>query len=142
MQTAQLLDVLPDKPELIDFRGLLLQRQSRLLVDDRRNFVIYNHKKQLICVCGQPDSAKIEQALADTENTADVLTLPGSKAHVAKFVPNWICQNAVIHEWTNATNVSAKISPKVRFVSKNDIELIPESGRTGNFSATGRRVRE
>ncbi|QIN79859.1 GNAT family N-acetyltransferase [Rubrobacter marinus] len=100
----RLAALLPDTPRFLETRGMLLEGCCEILGSDEGgeggpSFVargLYPEEK-LVSVVGRPPDEWVAEAVARNEGSGAVIAMPENAASVARTLPGWEMQTAVLH---------------------------------------------
>ncbi len=120
--SQKIAELLPDKPEFIDFLGLL-QFKDRKIYGDEKNFILVSHTKKLACVYGKPEINLLRLAISP-DSPIDILALPHSKEYLSTAFPQWRHETAILHEWQRVFPEEIPTGLTIRLLSQKEIEQI------------------
>lgn len=121
---AGLARLLPDEPRWVETKYLLLFPESELLGFDRAinpSYVICNRKLELASVVGCPPTEAIELAARQIGSDGVLLCPIDSRSHVAKALPQWTSEPAVLHILEHSSRLSSISDKDVRFVNRDEL---------------------
>jgi hypothetical protein len=130
--TAELLRQLPDTPEWLETRSMLLSGDCRVATDAGGSIVSQARWPQL-AVVGRPDPAALRAAAAQAPRGAELLVPPDSEDHVGRAIPEWQRWDALLHTLPpGAAETMAPGTARVALWSRNrppELRHVPDGLR-------------
>ena len=116
---AALLRDLPDTPEWVETRGILLSGQCTVFTD-AAGAIVAQPRWPHLAIVGRPDAEALREAASDAPYRSELLVPPDSEDHVASALPEWDRQRAVIHSLpAGLAEVMTPGSSRVSLLSRN-----------------------
>jgi isopenicillin N synthase-like dioxygenase/RimJ/RimL family protein N-acetyltransferase len=124
---AALAKRLPDIPRWTEARSLLRSRECQLFGYDSNSdelaFIVTAPDRDPICIIGFPDKSAIVAATSNAGESTVVLASLENESHVARMLPGWRPEPAVLHTLADPTRLPDFSSYDVRFVTQTDLEI-------------------
>lgn len=96
----ELLDLVPDEPRWVDYRGLLLSGRCRVWAeeDPAQGFAARATDEHFVAVWGEPGEEAVRSAVGRSRSDEDLLVAAGPGAErVAAALPGWEPQRVLFH---------------------------------------------
>lgn len=93
---AALLRVLPDTPQWVETRSILLSEEC-VVFSDPAGAVVTQPRWPHVAIVGLPDATVLREAAARAPHRAELLVPPESEEHVLRALPGWERLDAIIH---------------------------------------------
>lgn len=116
---AALLRALPDTPQWVETRSMLLS-DACVLFSDPGGAVVTQPRWPHMAIVGRPDPTVLREAAARAPHRAELLVPPESEDHVIRALPGWEGLGAVIHSLpAGLAETMPAETTRVRLLSRN-----------------------
>lgn len=122
----ELAATLPDRPRLVEARGLLLSGRCDVILGPEGRttggFLVVEHERPLVCAVERPGAAPIAEMLAEYPEHGELLAPMEHAEHLRSLLPGWVARPATIHVHPSPGSLPGP-RHEVRFLGKGDESL-------------------